>query len=289
MRLEPKIIMVLLFLGFVWGSAFILMKLGLNAFNPIQLASLRLVFAGSVAVFFFFRYIKVPKGTDWIYLALSGLVGNFFPAYLFASAGSEIPSSLSGALNALTPFFTLVFGVILFRQIFNIRQLSGILIGLSGALILILTRNKDGFQFQSEYILPSLKVVLAALLYGLNVNLIKSRLHHLSPFINGMIPLTIVAMPALFIGFRQNTFETAMISSSLPSLGFIFILGVIGSALSLIVFNRLIQQTTALFAASVTYLIPVFAYIWGFAFGEPLGVFQIAGMFLILGGITLTR
>jgi drug/metabolite transporter (DMT)-like permease len=80
-----------------------------------------------------------------------------------------------------------------------------------------------------------------------------------------------------------------MQASALPALGFILILGVIGSAVSLIVFNQLVQKTTALFAASVTYLIPVFAYMWGIIDGEPIGVFQLGGMMLILGGITLTK
>ena len=278
-----------MFLGFVWGSAFILMKRGLVSFAPMQLASLRLVFAGSVAVFFFMRSYRNLTKRDWLYLAISGTIGNFIPAYLFASAGSEIPSSLSGALNAMTPFFALIFGVILFSQLFKIRQFIGILIGLAGALILILSKNASGLSFQSEYLLPCSKVVLAALLYGINVNIIKSKLSHLSPIVNSMVPLTLIALPALCIGIYHGTAETAMQASSLPALGYIFILGVIGSAASLIVFNQLVQKTTALFAASVTYLIPVFAFMWGIIDGEPIGIFQFGGMLLILGGITLTK
>lgn len=289
MKFNPGTIGVLLFLGFVWGSAFILMKLGLETFNPIQLASLRLVFAGSVAIFFFFKYFRTLKPKDWLYLSISGTIGNFIPAYLFASAGAQIPSSLSGALNAMTPFFALIFGVLLFAQLFKIRQFIGIMIGLSGALILILTKNTEGLSFETAYILPSLKVVLAALLYGINVNIIKSKLHHLSPLVNSMVPLTIISVPALFIGIYSGAFTLAIQPESLYSLGFICVLGIVGSAISLIVFNRLVQTTTALFAASVTYLIPVFAYMWGIIFGEPIGVFQIGGMLLILGGITLTK
>lgn len=289
MKLSPGTIGVLLFLGFVWGSAFILMKLGLESFTAIQVASLRLVFAGSVAVFFFMKYFRSLKSTDWLYLAISGTIGNFIPAYLFASAGAEIPSSLSGALNAMTPFFALIFGVILFAQLFQIKQFMGILIGLAGALILILTKSKGGLSFQTSYIIPCLKVVLAALLYGINVNIIKSKLSHLSPLVNSMVPLTLISVPALFIGIWSGAFSAALQPQHWASLGFVFILGVVGSAISLIVFNRLVQQTTALFAASVTYLIPVFAYMWGIVFGEPIGVFQIGGMLLILGGITLTK
>jgi drug/metabolite transporter (DMT)-like permease len=284
LKIEAKTILILLFLGFVWGSAFILMKRGLVSFAPMQLASLRLVFAGSVAVFFFMRSYRSLAKRDWLYLSISGTIGNFIPAYLFASAGSEIPSSLSGALNAMTPFFALIFGVILFSQLFLLRQFIGIMVGLAGALILILSKNATGLSFQSEYLLPCSKVVLAALLYGINVNIIKSKLSHLSPIVNSMVPLTLIALPALCIGIYHGTAETAMQAS-----GYIFILGVIGSAASLIVFNQLVQKTTALFAASVTYLIPVFAFMWGIIDGEPIGIFQFGGMLLILGGITLTK
>ena len=97
-----------------------LMKQGLHSFTPIQLASLRLFFAGCVAVTFFIKSFKALSKTDWMYLSISGTIGNFIPAYLFASAGSEMPSSLSGALNATTPFFALLFGVVLFSQLFSL-------------------------------------------------------------------------------------------------------------------------------------------------------------------------
>lgn len=289
MKFDAKTILILLFLGFVWGSAFILMKKGLESFTPIQVASLRLLFAGSVAVFFFMRVYKTLNKKDWYFLALSGTLGNLFPAYLFASAGADIPSSLSGALNATTPLFALIFGVLLFAQLFTVRQVIGIGIGLIGALTLILTKSKEGITFETAYIWPCLKVVVAALFYGINVNIIKSKLNHLSPIVNSMVPLTLISIPALIVGLSSGTIEAALNPKASESLMFILILGLIGSAASLIVFNQLVQKTTALFAASVTYLIPVFAYMWGIIMGEPIGIFQISGMLLILGGITLTK
>lgn len=289
MKIDFKTVLIVLFLGFVWGSAFILMKRGLQSFTSLQVASLRLVFAGSVAVFFFVRFYKDLARKDWLYLALSGTLGNLLPAYLFASAGAEIPSSLSGAFNALTPFFALMAGVLLFSQLFNIRQAIGISVGLIGALSLILSKSQTGINFESSYLWPCAKVTLAALLYGVNVNIIKSKLSHLSPLANSMVPLTLISIPALIIGLMTGTQYRIFEPGTGYALFHIFILGVIGSAFSLIVFNRLIQKSTALFAASVTYLIPVFAYMWGLIDGEPIGFFQIFGMGLILGGITLTR
>lgn len=290
MKIDFKTLLILIFLGFVWGSAFILMKKGLIAFSPLQVASLRLVFAGCIAVFIFAKIYKGLNKKEWLFLVLSGTLGNLIPAYLFASAGHDIPSSLSGALNALTPIFALLFGAILFKIQFKIKHIAGIVIGLIGALMLIFSNSKSGgLTMQTAYIIPCLKVVLAALLYGINVNIIKSKLGHLPALTNSMVPLTLIAIPALFIGLSQNTIQKAVEPASQIPLLYILILGVIGTALSLIIFNRLIKQTSALFAASITYLIPIFAFMWGIIDGESIGSIQFLGMGLILGGITLTR
>lgn len=288
-KIDLKMFLTLFFLGLVWGSSFILMKKGLVAFTPFQLASLRLVFAGSVGFYFFIKEFKKLNKKDWLFLGLSGTLGNLFPAYLFASAGAEIPSSLSGAFNAMTPFFALLTGVVLFSQLFKISQGLGILIGLLGSLLLIFSKTKDGFQFEMDYLFPCSKVILAAFLYGINVNIIKSKLSHNSAIINSMIPLSIVSIPALIIAIQTGAFNVAMQAHALKPLFYIIILGVLGSAISLIVFNKLVKKTTAIFAASVTYLIPIFAYFWGIIDGEPIGIFQVSGMLMILLGITLAR
>jgi drug/metabolite transporter (DMT)-like permease len=288
-KFDLKTVLVLLFLGFVWGSAFILMKIGAQSFDYIQMASLRLIFAGLVAVLFFIYIYKDVKIKDWKFLLLSGVLGNLIPAYLFASVSKEIPSSLSGALNALTPLFALVFGAILFKIKFNTRQFIGILIGLIGALVLIFSANSTNLEFNFQYLYPCLKVVVAALLYGINVNIIKSKLNHNDAYTNSMVPLTLISIPALFIGIGNNAFQTAIKPESLTSLLGILVLGVVGSALSLIVFNKLVKKTSALFAASVTYLIPVFAFLWGIYFKEPVGLIQVFGVSLILIGIVLTK
>lgn len=266
------------------------MKKGLAAFSPLQVASLRLVFAGCVAIFFFVGIFKSLKTKEWLFLALSGTIGNLIPAYLFASAAPEIPSSLSGALNALTPISTLIFGAILFNVEIKIKHIVGIFIGFCGALILIFSNPKyGGLSFHMDYLYPCLKVMLAALLCGINVNIIKSRLGHLTAFANSMVPLTIVAVPAFIIGLTQHTYTAATQPGALQPLFYLFILGVMGSAVSLIVFNRLVKKSSALFASSVTYLIPVVAFMWGIIDGENIGWIQYSGMGLIMGGITLSR
>lgn len=272
MKFDLKTVLVLLFLGFVWGSAFILMKIGAQSFNFIQVASLRLIFAGAVAVFFFYYIYKDVKKSDWKFLILSGVLGNLIPAYLFASVSNQIPSSLSGALNALTPLFALVFGSLLFKIKFTIKQFIGIVIGLIGAVILIFSANSTTLEFNTEYIFPCIKVIFAALLYGINVNIIKTKLNHNNAYTNSMVPLTLIAIPALFIGIGNNAFQTALKPESITSLMCILVLGVVGSALSLIVFNKLVKKTSALFAASVTYLIPVFAFLWGIYFNRDYAI-----------------
>ena len=86
------------------------------------------------------------KRKDWPWLALSGLLGTFFPAFLFAYAQTEIDSAISAILNSTVPLITLILGAVLFGISFSKRQLLGVIIGLSGAVGLVLA----GMEQQSR-------------------------------------------------------------------------------------------------------------------------------------------
>jgi drug/metabolite transporter (DMT)-like permease len=258
----------------------------------LQVATLRILFAASIAVFFFARIYKKINKSDWALLLLSGCVGNLAPAYLFADALTRIPSSLSGALNALTPLFTLLLGFFVFKINLKTRHVTGIIIGLLGALLLIFRR--DITAGESTSLFGCAEVAVAAFLYGLNVNIIKSKLGHQSPLVNGMAPVSLIAIPALIISIPTGAISIMFSSAALDPHNYypvlcIFFLGVLGTSISLVIFNRLIKETSALFASSVTYLIPFFAYMWGVADGETIGFMQYAGIGLILTGVTLTK
>jgi len=282
--------LVLILLGIIWGSSFILMKKGLLAFNSWQVASMRLFFAGLIAVPFLIRYRNEIQKKDWFFLAIAGIIGNGLPAFMFTYAQETgLESSLIGALNALTPAFTLMVGLLFFSTKTGYKQVAGLIIGLGGAMVMIF--HKAGLELEGFSLLPFGMVILATLFYGININIIKSKIGHIKPILAGLIPLSIIAFPGTWLMFAVDT--PAVINSNsdiwaLPLLA-VIVLGVVGTAISLFLFNALVQKTSALFGSAVNYLLPFVAAFWGTLDGEPFGYFEIASLCLIIVGIYLIR
>ncbi len=272
-------------LSLIWGSSFILIKKGLIALSPLQLGSLRIIFAALFLLLIGFRSLKnIPK-TKWKYIALTSLFGTFIPAFLFAIAQQHISSVISSVINSLTPVNTLLLGVLLFGAAFKRMQIIGVSIGLIGCLILIL--NGATAQTSQNYGYAGL-VVIASICYAVNVNLIKKYLHNLSPLSISTGNFCVLLLPATCILFCTNFFDSILNHEMQVASLYIMILGVIGTGLANIIFFKLIQISSPVFATSVTYLIPVVAFSWGFADGESLTNSQILGAFVILIGVYLS-
>ncbi|MBL0343039.1 MAG: DMT family transporter [Bacteroidetes bacterium] len=102
--------LLMISLALIWGSSFILMKRGLMDFPPNQVASIRM-FASFLCLFpFVIRHSSKIRREHWKFIFATGLLGNGIPAFLFATAQTEVPSFMAGMLNSLTPLFTLIIG-----------------------------------------------------------------------------------------------------------------------------------------------------------------------------------
>lgn len=218
------------------------------------------------------------------FLFLSGLIGNGIPAFLFPLSQTMMSSSMAGILNGLTPIFALLMGYLFFKVSLTFIKIAGCAIALSGAALIVLS-SRDAISISSIWG-PCL-AVLATALYGFNVNMIKTKLTHLNPIAVGSFPLTFMSIPAWIILFSTPIAQNMSKDTGLEALMYLAILGLFGTAISLILFNRLVQISTALFASFTTYLIPMFAIMWGVIDKESLNAIQIAGMGLILGGIVV--
>ena len=161
---------LLIVLSFIWGSSFILMKKGLVVFSAGEVGAIRILSASIVLLPLSLPKVKKLKKKQWHILFISGLVGSFLPAFLFATAQTEIESSITGILNALTPLFVLILGVLFFDQSINIRGIIGIILGLLGTSFLIFS-NQQGLFYKIN--LFALLIVLATFFYGTNLNIIK--------------------------------------------------------------------------------------------------------------------
>lgn len=272
-------------LALVWGSSFILIKKGLIGLTALQLGSLRIIFAAVFLILIGFKSLSKIPAHKWKYIALTSLFGTFIPAYLFAIAQTEIDSSVSSILNSLTPLNTLILGALVFGLQFKRNQIFGILIGLLGSALLILNGAMHHPEQNYYY---AILVLIASICYAVNVNLIKKYLHDLSPLSITTGNFMVLFFPAFIILAFSGFFEIVHDVKVQESIMFIMILGVVGTGIANILFFKLIQMSSPVFATSVTYLIPVVAFCWGLLDNEMLTSVQFFGAFIILIGVYLS-
>ena len=276
---------ILFILAFIWGTSFILMKKGLESFSNLQVASIRIFASFLFFLPFYIKNLKYINRNNIRSLLIVGFIGTAIPALLFTKAQTEINSSLAGMLNSLTPLFTLIIGWSFYKSSINSRKISGILLGLIGAIGLIY-RGSDSINSINIY---SILIVIATICYGITGNEIKSNLKHMDAVKITMFGLLFTGpFAGIYLIFSKFP-DTAVDDRVYINLGYIIILALFSSVLALILFNNLIKHTPLLFSVSVTYLIPIFAISWGVIDGETINPFHLLWMGIILIGVFLVN
>jgi drug/metabolite transporter (DMT)-like permease len=275
----------LLLLALIWGSSFILIKRGLVGLTPYQLGAFRIFFAGLFLLIIGFNSLKSIPKQKWKYIALTALFGTFIPAFLFSIAETRLDSSISAILNSLTPLNTLILGVLSFGLIFKRSQIYGVIIGFIGSILLVFN---GAIHHPEQNYYFSIFVIIASICYALNVNLIKKYLSDLSPLSITTGNFAVMILPAILILTFSGIEETIAIEKTQHSIFFILLLGILGTGIANIIFFKLIQISSPVFATSVTYLIPIVAFFWGLLDNEMLTPVQFLGAFIILIGVYLS-
>ena len=274
-------------LGLVWGSSYVLIKKGLEAFSPEQVACLRIsITALAFLPVFVLRFKKI----DWTklkYFAVVGFAGSFFPAFLFAFAQTQISSSITGVLSSLTPLFTLALGILFFKTPFFWTKVLGVLIGLAGAILLIFFGKEAGSEGNIWY---GLLVVLGSLLYASSANTVGTYLQDMKALTISAVSFILIGIPSVAYLFYSD-FTAVLIEkeNGWAALGYISILSLFGTVIATVLFFRLVQITDAVFSSTVSYLIPLVAIMWGAVVGEPITFYHLIGMLLILFGVYISR
>jgi drug/metabolite transporter (DMT)-like permease len=281
-------ILLLIVLTLIWGTSFILMKKGLKVFSAGEVGAIRVVSASLFLLPFAFSRFKELKGSHYPKLFFSGLMGIFFPAFLFATAQTRMESAITGIMNSLTPMFTLIIGVLIFGQVFKVRSLIGIIIGLTGTVILIMSRSGGNFTGPNIY---AGFVIAACICYGINVNYVKLKISDLNALTITSIALLLIGPLALvyLFGFSNFTNKVAEVPGAWNALGYLGILGIMSTSIATILFMKLIKISTPLFASSITYLIPIVAVMWGLIDGELFSINHFIGMTAIIIGVYLAN
>ncbi|OQX78645.1 MAG: hypothetical protein B6D61_05015 [Bacteroidetes bacterium 4484_249] len=273
---------VLLLLAFTWGSSFILMKIGLKSFNNSQAAAIRVFLASLVLLPFSLKHLKYLKRKDLKSILIVGFIGSLFPAFLFMKAQTRIDSAMAGMLNSLTPVFTLLIGLLFYKMRFAWKQIIGLSLGLTGALGLITFGEEVSISNINTY---AFFIVLATIFYAINVNEVKAHLTHLTGVQITSLSFLFTGPVALIYLFTTN-FETVIQQPQWQlHLAALAALGIIGTAAALLLLNSLIRRVSPIFAASVTYIIPIFAIFWGVVDGEKITMFHLLCIAIILFGV----
>lgn len=276
----------MMLLALIWGSSFILMKKGLEAFTDVQVAAIRVFFSFLILIPVFLRHIRKLNKKNVLHLAIVGYAGVFFPAFLFTLSETQITSSLAGMLNSLAPLFALIVGILFYKSRPARNQYLGIVIGLIGAIGLV---SEGRFDFLENVNLYALYVVIATFGYGINANEVKAKLKGMNGIEITSLAFMLVGPPAGIILFSTNLTTAYQSPHFWSSLAATLTLATFGSVLSLFIYNNLIRHTSALFATSVTYVIPVFAILWGIADGETITLFALVNITIVLLGVWLVN
>ena len=273
----------LLGLSLIWGSSFILIKKSLIGLSPLQVGSLRIVFSSIIIFLIGFNKIKTIQKDKWKWIAVSAIIGTFLPAFLFAYAETQIDSAVASILNSLVPMNTVLIGLAVFKISTTKRQSIGVIIGFIGTAVLIISGSD--LNPDQNYMYSGL-VIICSILYATNVNLIKKYLYDVNAVAIAAGQFSVIFIPSLIVLLYSDFFNIDFINNKIihESLLYVLLLSFFGTAMAKILFNKLIQISSPVFASSVTYSMLIVSVIWGVLDGELFNVYQaIATVFIIIG------
>ena len=278
----------LIILSFIWGSSYILIKKSLLGFSPLQLGSLRIIITAFVLFILGFNSLKKIPKNKWKWILATGYIGSFFPSFLFAFAQTEIDSGVTAILNSLTPLATLVIGLIFFKFLINTKQIAGIFIGLIGSLLLIYQGSSINPQQNFLFVVF---ILIASIFYAISLNLLKAHLQDVSATGIAVGNFLCILPPAFVILFFTDLkiIDFKVNQDVQNAIFYVVVLSVFGSAFAKILFNKLIQISSPIFASSITYTLPIVAIMWGLVDGETISLGQFFSTGLILIGVFLAN
>lgn len=271
----------------IWGSSFVLMKIGMETLSPYQVASIRIASAGIVLLPFSVKAFKQTSFKQVPLILLSGLLGSFFPAYLYCMAETHIDSSAAAIFNSLTPLFSIIVGIVFFKMRTGLQKIMGALLGFIGMVLLPFSA---GNAVDFSHISYSSLVILATICYAVNVNLVSKYLKDVLPLSIAAIAFGVLLMPSLIILTATGFFTLPLLQEGyLKSVGAATVLGIAGTAIASVLFYRVVKLAGVIFASLVTYGIPVIAVILGVLYGEKITLAEGGCLAIILLGVYIAN
>lgn len=274
----------LLLLSLIWGGSFYFIKMLLHDFEPWTIAFLRSG-SGLVTVVIIMLLLRKPFGfrtIPWFPMIAMALVNTAIPWALIASSETRLTSSMASILNAATPIWTIVVGILLFRTGSSRNQWLGVGVAFIG--ILVLVGVKPG-SFISVDRIGLICMLTATICYAIGSQLSKRLLKGNSMYqiTFGTLLTSMVASGSMALSTESISMNHLISESNIPM---IVGLGVFGSGFAYILFYYMVQKGSAEFASMVTYLVPSTALIWGYTLlNEEIRWNMLLGLIIILGGV----
>ena len=292
-RIYSNSLILLIILSAIWGSAFIAIKISLLSFNPITVASLRLIIASFfLLIFFYYQNYKINFTTGNVAsLLLVGIIGNFIPFFLISWAEQYIQSNIAGLLMSIGPIMTLILAHFFTKDDkFTLIKLVSIVIGFVGTLFII---DFKSFFYITEgsgiSLIAKLAVIIAALGYMISNIIAYNKLKNINTVsITTFATLfgAIVSIP--FMLYFELANPSSINFSSINSSSFISLiyLGLFPTAIAFQFRYYITKKSGPIFLSYVAYLIPGFAILWGYLIlGEKVALNSILGILLVLIGV----
>jgi drug/metabolite transporter (DMT)-like permease len=277
---------VLFLLSLIWGGSFFFIKLLLHDFGPWTIAFLRSVF-GMIAIVTIMLILRKPfefRKIPWGPMAVMALVNTAIPWAIIGYSETRLTSSMASVLNATTPLWTMIVGMVFFQAITKRLQWLGMGIAFIGLIVLV---GVNSVSIISVDLLGFSCMMAATLCYAVGSQLSKRLLKGLS-----MYQITFGTLLCAMIGSGSVAFLVEPISfphlTSPTNIAVLIGLGIFGSGVAYILFYFMVQKGSPEFATMVTYLVPASAIIWGYALlNEKINWSLLMGLALILGGVFL--
>lgn len=272
----------LLLLAAIWGASFLFMRMGAPELGPVPLIALRVGIATLVLLpIMHTAAARAQFRAKMRPLFIVGLTNSALPFCLLAYSTLYVNAGFDSILNATTPLWAALIAMLGFQAAMGRLQAIGLLLGLLGVVILVWDKLGANVAGVPTAVAAAL---LATLFYGFGVNYSKRHLAGVRPFVvafGSQFFATLILLPLAIILWPKHAINPSIWAS-------VAALGVVCTGFAFLLYFRLIEHVGAAYAASVTFIIPIFGMLWGAIFlGEKITPMMAVGCLVILFGTAL--
>lgn len=285
--MTPKTLVQLALLSWIWGSAFILIRIAGESFPPLWLALIRCATGAlTLSIVFALKGSRLPSWPMMRWLTLVGLLNNALPFALFAWGERFVPSNTAAVLNATSPIWTVLLNAFAGNRRVDPRTFGGLACGFFGVVMVI--GDQAGWKAvsgaQPSFYIGALAMLIGALCYSIATTVAKAKLSGCEPTSLAFVQLTSASLLLVLPALVTRAPHFPLVPRSVFA---VIALGSIGSGIAYLLYYTLIENRTPTELLSVTYLIPAWGLSWGYLAREHVGWSSIAGVLVVLASLAL--